>query len=425
MLAATRRALDARPGSPQALYLLAVMAARAGNFDLARAMLGHIGDAADDVPGVLLLGGLLDYHDGAYEQAIGQWRALLGRQPMNLNVRRLLGAALLRSGDAQGALDVLRPAALRGDADSYTLALVGRAFERTGQRDWAAKYLDRAAFPARESATAFGTDDSLTNLAGAAQQAPDDPVKAVGYLKGLVDAGNDDGALAEAQKLAAANPGAPAAWLLVGDMDMLMQRSGDAVVAYRHAANIRFDEPTMLRVVDALDRAGRRPEAANALALYLSQNPQSMAGQRLAAHWQIAAGQWDAAIDTLEGLRQRIGNRDAALLSELAFAYAGDGQADVASSYAKAAYRIAPLNPAVVDAYGWALYQAGNDEGAAQLLEKAASIAPEHSVIRWHLAQVYADMDRNPDARAQIQAALADPSFGDRDAAAALLKTLA
>ena len=424
MLSATRRALDARPGSPQALYLLAVLAGRAGKYDLARAMLQHIGDALNDLPGALLLGGVLDYHDGAYEQAIEKWRALVAQQPMNITARRLLGSALLRSGDARGALDVLRPVALRGDADSYSLDLVGRAFERTGERDWAAKFLDRASFPARDTSTPFGTDDSLPTLAGAAQQAPDDPVLTVGYLRGLIENGDNAGALAEAERLATANPGAPAAQLLVGDMLTVMQRYGDAAAAYRRAADIRFDEPTMLRLVDALDRAGHRPEAANVLALYMSQNPQSVAAQRLAAHWQIAAGQWQAAIDTLEGLRTRVGSRDAALLSELAFAYLGDGQDDLGTAYAKAAYRIAPLNPAATDAYGWALYQAGNNDGASQLLEKAASIAPEHSVIHWHLAQVYADMDRNEDARAQVQAALRDPTFTDRDAAAALLKTL-
>jgi len=58
---------------------------------------------------MLLLDGLLAYPAGAYEQAIGQWRGLVGRQPMNIAARRLLGAALLRTGDAKGALDTLRP----------------------------------------------------------------------------------------------------------------------------------------------------------------------------------------------------------------------------------------------------------------------------------------------------------------------------
>jgi len=44
------------------------------------------------------------------------------------------------------------------------------------------------------------------------------------------------------------------------------------------------------------------------------------------------------------------------------------------------------MNPAVVDAYGWALAKAGNRDGARQLLTKAASLAPDDPGIRAHLA---------------------------------------
>jgi tetratricopeptide (TPR) repeat protein len=424
MLEATRKALATRPGSPQAYYLQAVLAARAGNFDLARGLMERTAGKVDGLPGALLLGGTLSYQAGAYEQAIEQWRQLVGRQPMNITARRLLGAALLRSGDARSALEVLRPVALRGDADSYTLSLVARAFERTGERDWSSRFLDRAAWPMREGSTPFGSDDSLPVLTNAANEAPDDPVLRLGYLRGLIDAGNPGDALAQAQGLARDHPGAPAAHLAVGDVLMVMGRYADAAAAYRRAADIHFDEPTMLRAVDALDEAGHRPEASNVLVLFLSQNPQNIAGQRLAAHWQIAGGEWDAAIETLEGLRQRVGNRDAALLTELAYAYMGGDDDETGLAYAKAAYALSPMNPAATDAYGWALYQTGENGAALQLLEKAASIAPGHATLRWHLGQAYADLGRKPEAVTQIEAALADPSFDDRAAAQAVLKTL-
>lgn len=424
MLDATRRALAARPGSPQALYLQAVLAARAGNYDLARTLMQRTRGKIDHLPGALLLNGMLDYQGGDFEQAIGTWRELVGRQPFNLDGRRMLGAALLRSGDARGALDVLRPLALRGDADSYTLSLVGRAFERTGERDWAAKYLDRSAWPSLAGATPFGTDDSLAQLAAASDNLPDDPVARVGYLKGLVDAGNTAGALSQAQALVRTYPGAPAAHLAVGDVLMVMRRFDDAATSYRRAADLRFDEATMLRAVDALDRAHRTAEATNVLSLYLSQNPQSIPAQRLVAHRQMIGGDWDAAIDTLEQLRSRIGNRDVALLSELAYAYTGNDDPDAGVVFAKAAYHLAPMNPAVTDSYGWALYQQGKTGPALQLLEKATAIAPDNAMLRWHLGQAQADSDRNALAAGNIRAALADPAFTDRAAAAALLKTL-
>ncbi|MEG3177395.1 tetratricopeptide repeat protein [Sphingomonas sp. RB3P16] len=424
MLAATRKALAARPGSPQALYLQAVLAARAGQDDLARQLMERTAGKLDDLPGAQLLKGTLAYRVGAYQQAIEAWRGLVGQQPTNIVARRLLGAALLRSGDPRGALDVLRPVALRADADSYTLSLVGRAFEQSGERDWAARYLDRSAIPLVSGSSPFGTDDGLAALSLAAGDAPDEPVAQLGLIRGLIDAGNTSAALEKAQALVRMTPGAPNAYLAVGDTLMAMQRFGEAADAYRHAVDIRFDESTMLRAVDALERAGRRAEAANVLALFVSQNPQNVAGQRLTAHWQVAGADWDAAIETLEGLRQRVGNRDAALLAELSYAYTGDGDAATGLVYGKAAYALAPMNPAASDAYGWALYQQGKSEPALQLLEKAASIAPDRSVLRWHLGQAYADVDRAAEARVQIRAALADPTFGDRAAATAALKVL-
>ncbi|MBP2277516.1 MULTISPECIES: tetratricopeptide repeat protein [Sphingomonas] len=424
MLAATRKALAARPDSPQALYLQAVLAARAGKDDLARTLLARTGGHLDAMPGARLLSGTLAYKAGAYQQAIDDWRVLVGQQPTNITARRLLGTALLRSGDPQGALEVLRPVALRADADSYTLALVARAFEQTGERDWAAKYLDRSAMPSAVGSAPFGIDDGLSALSDAASTAPAEPVAQLALIRGLIEAGDGGAALAKAQALVRLTPGAPPAYLALGDTLMAVNRYGDAADAYRHAADLRFDEPTLLRVVDALEHANRRAEAGKVLALFASQNPQNITARRLIGHWQIAAQDWDAAIDTLEDLRGRIGDRDAALLAELSYAYTGAGDADTGMVYGKAAYALAPMNPATSDAYGWALYQQGKSVPALQLLEKAASIAPGRADLRWHLGQAYADLDRTAEAATQMRAALADPHFTDRIAATAALKAL-
>ena len=425
MLAASRRALAARPGSPQALYLQAVMAARAGNADLARALLQRTGGALDGQPGPLLLAGLLDYDDGAFSQATMRWRAVVAQAPMNLAARRLLGAALLRSGDARGALDVLRPVALRLDADSYTLGLVGRAFEATGERDWAARFLDRAAFPARATAIQFGTDDDIGLLRANLERDPANPVVRVEYLRGLLFRGERQAALAQSQALVRAYPGVPQAHLILGDTLMTLDRFDAAAQSYARAASLRFDEPTMLRSVEALERAGARDKAAVVAALFLVQNPGNIAARRLIGHWQIAGGTWDAAIDTLEGLRADLGNRDAALLGELAQAYAGAGDDETAEIYAAAAYRLAPMNAGVVDSYGWVLYQGEALPQAIELLRKAVAIAPGHGGLRWHLAQALAEAGDAAGARTNIAAALADPAFAERAAANALRRELA
>ncbi|ONF95837.1 tetratricopeptide repeat protein [Sphingomonas jeddahensis] len=424
MLEASRRALAARPNSPQALYLQAVLAARAGKRELARTLIGRTGDAGFNVPGVVLLAGLIAYADGSYEQAVISFGELIDRQPMNLVARRLLGASLLRSGDARAALEALRPMAVRADADSYTLMLAGRAFEATGERDWAARLLDRAARPMLGDPRPFASDAGPAALANIVAKAPDDPAAAVAYVRGLIDAGDGAGALRQAGAVADASPGAPGAQLLAGDAYAATGEFGPALARYRRAADLRFDAPVMLRLVEAAVRTGQRTQGAEALALYLSQSPQSMVARRALANLQLGVRDWEAAADTLEVLRAPGGNRDALLLAQLGYAYTGAGDPATGAAYARAAYGLLPMNPAVSDAYGWALYERGETAAALQLLEKAATLAPAHAGIRWHLAQALAEAGRTAEARRSIGLALRDPAFQDRRPATALLKAL-
>ena len=424
MLRATRRALQARAGSPQALYLQAVLAARAGRRDLARTMLAKTQGQIDDVPGALLLRGALDHADGKPQQAIGAWSELLALQPMNWNARRLLGAAQLRAGDARAALATLRPIGLRADADTYSLTLIARAFERTGRRDWAAKFLDRAAAPRAGGSAPFGEDTTLPVLALAAANAPENTGAAIEYIRGLLEAGRSGDALARAQATAATRAGAPAPRLVLGDILWVGGRPADALALYRSAANLDFAGPVLLRLVEAAVGSGQPRAAADALALYLSQNPQATDARRLLANLQLASREWDAAIDTLEAIRTAAGPRDWVLLAQLAQAYTGaeDGAAAVRS--ARAAYSLQPMSPLTADAYAWALYGANDVPRALVLSAKAVALAPGDLVVRWHYAQLLAEAGRKDAAKVEIARLLANLGFADRAAAAALAKAL-
>jgi cellulose synthase operon protein C len=372
MLADTRAALAARPDSAEALYLQAVLAARAGRDALATALLARTGGALDRQPATLLLAGVLDYRAGRIERAVASWREWQGRQPTSILARRLLGAALLRSGDPRGALDVLRPVALRADADRYTLALVGRAFEATGERDWAGRFLDRAARAPAADAGAFAPDDGVAALADGAADAPTDPRQLVFLVRGLLTGGEGAAAVARAQALAAASPGAAQAQALLGDALAATGRWNEAAAAYARAADLRFDLPAMLKLTEALERSGRHPAAARALALYLAQNPASDAGTRLRARAELATGDMVAAAASFAVLRRGAGP-DASLLAGLAAARAADDPA-AALRYARAAYRLQPMDRATVAAYAQALAATGDPAGAAQLAIKLRAL---------------------------------------------------
>jgi cellulose synthase operon protein C len=142
MLEATRRLLALSENNAQACYLQAVMAARAGRWELARTILYRAGDRMDGIAGIALLRAILMLQAGANDGAIAQLRPLVANRPDNARARRLLGLAYWRSGSASQVIDLLRPLAARGDG--YALTLSGRAYESLNDRAAAADALDRA-----------------------------------------------------------------------------------------------------------------------------------------------------------------------------------------------------------------------------------------------------------------------------------------
>jgi cellulose synthase operon protein C len=422
MLAMTRKVLAADPDNAQAWYLQAVLAARAYKPELARSLLYRTGGRLDGLPGVMLLKAVLAMQENNSEQAIAQLEDLVAVQPDNLRARRLLGTAMWRAGDARSAIAVLGRMAQRPDADSYTLSVIGRAYEDAGDRASAARYLERASLPMKGEPVPFEMAGDLARMAAAQVGNPDDANVAVPRIAAIISSGQASEGLAQAQQLQARNPGAPAAHMLVGDALMALNRPQDAAVAYARAANIRFSEPVALRFIAALKASGQGAGALRVLDLFLSQNPRSVAGLLLASDHLMATAQWDAAIGVLEGLRVRLGNSDATILNNLGWAWFSKGNATKAVEFSSAAYAIAPANPAVVNSYGWILFKTGQDKpGGLALLAKAVAIAPGHPGLRYQLAQALTATGRKADAIPHLRAALAVSDFPDRKAAADLL----
>lgn len=425
MLQITRNMLEIDPGNAQAYYLQAVLAARAKKYDLARSLLYRTGGKLDGLPAVMLLNAALELQSGNAEQAIARLEDIVKAQPGNLKAQRLLGAAMWRAGDAQSTINALQTIANRADADSYTLSVIGRAYEAKGNRDLAATYLDRASQPVRGEAVPFEMAGDLTRLARASVGPSDNADFAVPYINKLVLDGNTAEALVQAERLRQRNPGAPAAHVLVGDALMAQGRASEAAKAYRDAANIKFNEPIALRLIEALSKAEDDPAALRVLDLFLSQNPRSVAGLLLAADHFMATAQWTRAIEILDGLKFRLGNRDATVLNSLGWALFNAGNVSRAVESSGAAYAMSPGNAAFADSYGWILYKSGrNREGGAALLEKAVAIAPGHPGLRMHLGQALAGLGRKEEAKTHLRVAASASDFPDAKQAARLLAGL-
>lgn len=157
-LATSRELLRLSPNNAYAFYLQAVLAARAGKWELARTLTYRVGHRMDGVPGLLLLRGAVSLEAGANDEAITALRSLLTLKPDNPKAQRLLGLALWRAGDNAGAVEALRLLSEHGD--SYALTITGRALEALGNRSAAATALDRAA----RAGAAMPSPDTLAAL---------------------------------------------------------------------------------------------------------------------------------------------------------------------------------------------------------------------------------------------------------------------
>ena len=374
MLAQTRDVLDVAPNNPRAFYLQAVMAARAGDWGLARSLIYRIGPRLDDFTGYRMLAGSVELAQGNEEQALIHLRAAVARQPENIVARRLLGRTLWSSGDDRGAIDALRPIADRPDADSYTLTVMGRACEDLGDRAAAGSYLDRAAQPLRPAATPFAPRG----------RGP------IAVIRQLVAAGGASESMSIAQGIERANPGSPGAMILVGDALGAAGQWRAAADAYRRAANLQFSDGVALRLIDALRRAGDAAAALAVVDVYLKQYPQSVAARLLASDAALAGKDWDRAGALLGGLRAQLGDRDATLLNNLGWVKLNQGQAGQAAALARTAYALAPNSAPVAANYGWFAHAAGDRATAVPLLEKAVALGPDIAAYRDRLSKTRA-----------------------------------
>ncbi len=375
MLKQLRRivAIDGR--NPKAFYMQAVLAARAGHYELAKRILLRAGDSFNELPAPLLLDGIIEFELGNYNRSVDRLARLLGAQPRNRRVRALLSQAMYRAGNPLDALDTIREIAARGDADSYSLMTTARAFEASDQQQRSYGPLDEAAAANVRRSIPLPDPVTLTQASEDVRRAPGDARVVVPFIRLLLLNNDVEFASVEANRLQSANPGVADAHVLVGDVAMAQNDAAQAVIAYRKAREISFTQPVMLRLVDAFVRAGDDKAAGVTLSEYLAYNPTDLTALRLAGYRNLDGRQFQTAIVLLERVRSRIGYNDGILLANLARAHAGTGKIDKATEIAAIAYRIAPANIMVTRIYADILKQSGKRPKAAR--ELAAKVVAQ------------------------------------------------
>ena len=391
MLVVARKIIALDGNNPRAFFMQAVLAARAGQYGLARRLMQQTKGVLDNVPAALLVEGIIEHGEGNYNAAIDRFNRLVAIQPENREAQNLLARSLYLAGSAADAVDVLRPQVSRSGSDPYALWLTGRSLEAIGERDQATGLLNRAAVHDAGRESAILAAAPLSVLRAEAERNANDARMVVPYIRALFDAGDYDTAFTEARRLQQGNPGASAAHVLVADVAAAMGKYDEALEALEQARSIRFSEPVMLRMVEALRAKGAMQQSGEVLAQYLRYNPSNIAGLRWMAYSHLETESWAVAAYILENLRKRIGENDALIMAGLTEAYTGLGQTDKAIAAGRIAYRVQPSSPVVSHLYGLALIRdRARRRNGISLLKKAVAIMPDNPVYRQSLRRAVA-----------------------------------
>lgn len=354
MLTVTRKMIEMEADKPRAYFLQAVLAAKAGNNSLARAMLNHIGDEMQGVPAALLLAGVLDLQAGNANLAVDALDRLVEIQPQNENAQLLLARALYAAGKQTQLVDRFAAMAASDAASPYLQTLVGRALEDMGRREAAAPLLDRASAD-RVAGLVPAFDGDGDEAAGHYLASPRNADYTAAQVRLLLGEGRIGEALSIAERLRSDRPGLAAAQALAGDAHYAAGQYGAALDRYGQSARVRFDDALLSRMVLTAAQAGQHNVAANLVSTYLASHPQNREAVRLAADYAASLGDWRRARALLEHLRDTGSQRDARLLADLAFAQLRSGDSAGAEQTAQAAWQIQRSNPAVAQSWAMAL----------------------------------------------------------------------
>ena len=382
MLAVTRMMIGLEPRNPRAFYLQAVLAARAGNVDLARRLMVRAGDPLRDVSSAILLNGVLEYRAGNFGTATALFERLWQRQPDNRMAPLLLARTLYQAGRMREVVARFAPMAQGEGASPYLLTLVGRAYEALGERGKASAFLDRAAAPQQVSRLVpISTGLPAAVLESRWRADPGRADNAIPMIRQLIADGEGARAATLANQIVVRFPGAADVHVLAGDAHMANAAYAVALQHYRQAAEVRFTRLLLARMVTALARSGDEAQTVVLIHDYLREHPLDGQVADWAADLAARKGDTKGAMDLYaHAFAVGTAGHDPGSRAQYAFLALQVGDAGTARRNAVQAYRMQRLNGELAFVAGRVLWESdGEGNAVAQaLLDKAARIAGEH-----------------------------------------------
>jgi putative PEP-CTERM system TPR-repeat lipoprotein len=340
----------------------------------------------------------------------------------------------MRIGQAQKALTLARKFQTANPTNPQLLELLGQAKVASKDLNGALETYSQLVNVAPKSAAPHLRLAGVHMLMQNNTAAADDLKRAVELQPDMLQArmaqvelamrmGHPDDALALARQIQKINDKSPVGYATEGDVLMAQKKPAQALPAYDKALALANAPEILVKSLQAMTLAGKGKEAQARATQWLKDHPDDALIGMYVSENELAAKDYKAAIARLETIVKRAPN-NAAALNNLAYAYQ-QVKDPRALATAEQAYKLAANSPGVMDTLGWLLVEQGDTGRGLPLLQKASSLVPKSSEVRYHLAVGLSKSGDKAGARKELDKLLSeDKSFAQADEARALLKAL-
>jgi putative PEP-CTERM system TPR-repeat lipoprotein len=397
-LTSIQKAKEADPAFPASYQNLATYFAATGKYEQAigeYTALMRLGP--ENLPAMLGLAGLYEIKGNDSEALSYYQKAAETKQPAGFTA---LASHYLKKRETSKALKVLDEA-LKIDARNVAvLEMKGRLLVREKKNKAAIKVFEEieAVNPEVGVALKIGAYVSMKETAKAVEQAQKiidkHPRSARGYLilASIYESRKEYGrAISEVKSGLRVDGNNAQASVYLGNLYEATRDYTQAMAAYEDACRKKPDfVPALFAQAALLDQTGRKKEA----------------------------------IDKYRSVLEKSDSYVPAL-NNLAYLYAsGYGSREEALRLAISASKRDPGNAGLLDTLGFALLKNKRLEDARKVLEKAANLMPDNPTVTYHLALAYKESGEKASALKLLQKSLSQGEFADAKAAATLVAEL-
>lgn len=335
-----------------------------GDVDKAEALLAKARKLAPDGIDTLLVGGEVAVRRGDLKTALDSFGRAVSLYPASLPALTGKAAVLGDLGRTKEMRAVLDKATAFAPRNTTVVYL--RAKAAADAKDWKAV---RAAVQPEES--------NLPAL---------HPVRVV-YAEALLRLGQHELAIAQAQPIVRAQPGAILAARVLAEAQLATGDARAAMATLAPAANRPDARPEDLALMAKAAKLAGSPDAAAWQQRAQAPAVPALASDLAAANGAIGRKDWAAAIAAYDRALAGGAGENPLVLNNLAYAQLMVGNLPRARDLAERALRLAPDDASVLDTAGWISFKSGDVANAKRLLRTAAQKAPENVTIRQHLTE--------------------------------------